>query len=148
MRIEFLWRPVVLVLAFAYGAFASPVERSFRASCDGSEQKYIVIEPETQKPFAGVLVALHGHGSDRHQFAEDGRGECKAARETAAARGLIFVSPDYRAKCSWMGPKAEADMLDLLKVLRSEYGVSTFYFCGGSMGGTSAENIGSCMVTM
>ena len=54
-----MWATAV-VLAFACGAFASPVERSFRASCDGSEQKYIVIEPETQKPFAGVLVALAG----------------------------------------------------------------------------------------
>jgi hypothetical protein len=24
---------------------------------------------------------------------------------------MIFVSPDYRAKTSWMGPKAEADMV-------------------------------------
>ena len=127
-----------IALAFAVGAFASPVERSFRASCDGSEQKYMVIVPEGQKTFAGALVALHGHGSDRRQFAEDGRGECKAAREAAASRNLVYVSPDYRAKCSWMGPQAESDVLDLLEVLRGEYGVSTFYFCGGSMGGTSA----------
>ena len=127
-----------IALAFAGGAFAAPVERSFKASCDGSEQKYMVIVPEGQKTFAGALVALHGHGSDRRQFAEDGRGECKAARDAAASRNLIFVSPDYRAKCSWMGPKAESDVLDLIEVLRGEYGVSTFYFCGGSMGGTSA----------
>ena len=127
-----------VVFALPQAIFPSPAERSFRASCDGSEQKYMVIEPPAGTAVAGVLVALHGHGSDRRQFAEDGRGECRAAREAAAARGLVMVTPDYRAKCSWMGPKAEADMLDLLEVLREKYGTSTFYFCGGSMGGTSA----------
>ena len=132
-----IWATVV-VLAFAYGAFASPVERSFRASCDGSEQKYIVIEPETHKVFAGVLVALHGHGFDRHQFVEDGRGECKAAREAAIAHGLVFVSTDCRAKCSWMGPKAEADGRGRCSVPRDGQGVP----CGGpcSVQGEEAGN--------
>lgn len=116
----------------------SVVERTFVASCDGSKEKYIEIKPTNFRAGAGALIALHGHGSDRHQFAEQMRGECRAAREAAASRGMIFVSPDYRAKTSWMGPKAEADMLDILAELRAEHGITTFYFCGGSMGGTSA----------
>ena len=114
------------------------VERTFVASCDGSTEKYVEIRPADFRPEAGALIALHGHGSDRHQFAEHPRGECRASREAAASRGLLFVSPDYRAKTSWMGPKAESDILDLLKKLRADYGVTKFFFCGGSMGGTSA----------
>ena len=34
-----------IALAFAVGTFAAPVERSFKASCDGSEQKYMIIVP-------------------------------------------------------------------------------------------------------
>ena len=113
-------------------------EMSFVASCDGRTEKYIEIVPTDFNAKAGALIALHGHGSDRHQFAEDARGECKAAREAAAERGMIFVSPDYRAKTSWMGPKAESDVLDLLAKLRTDRGIEKFYFCGGSMGGASA----------
>ena len=34
-----------------------------------------------------------------------------AARAAAVKYCMIYVSPDYRAKTSWMGPKAEADMV-------------------------------------
>ena len=113
-------------------------EVSFAASCDGSEQKYVEIVPDGFRPEAGALIALHGHGSDRRQFAEHGRGECKAAREAALSRQMLFVSPDYRAKTSWMGPKAESDVRDILAKLGRERGVTRFFLCGGSMGGTSA----------
>ena len=110
---------------------------SFRASLDGTEQRYMLIEPPSASS-ADVLIALHGHGSDRRQFAEHPRGECRAAREAAAARGMLFVSPDYRARTSWMGPAAEADMLDLIALLKRERGVRRVFLCGGSMGGTGA----------
>ena len=60
-----------------------------------------------------LLVALHGHGSDRWQFIRDGRDECRGTREAAARHGAILVSPDYRAPTSWMGPKAEADLVQI-----------------------------------
>ena len=133
---------MLILAAIAAGQLISsePVraEKTFLASFDGSRQKYVELVPGTFRPEAGALVALHGHGSDRHQFVDDTRGECAAAREAALLRGLLYVSPDYRAKTSWMGPAAESDMLDLLETLRRERGIAKFYFCGGSMGGTSA----------
>jgi len=127
----------ICALFAACGVYAAaPVEKAFTASYDGREQKYAEIEPDG---FAGdgALIAFHGHGFDRGQFARDGRGECRAAREAAAARGLLFVSPDYRAPASWMGPAAESDTLDLIRVLQAR-GIRRFYICGVSMGGTAA----------
>ena len=51
---------------------------------------------------------------------------------------MVFVSPDYRAKTSWMGPAAEADMVQILRDLRKKYSVQKIILSGGSMGGTGA----------
>ena len=135
-----LFRTLVCRLVRQTGRDAAFVraEKTFLAAFDGSRQEYVELMPASFRAEAGALVALHGHGSDRRQFVDDKRGECAAAREAAMSRGLLYVSPDYRAKTSWMGPAAESDMLDLLETLRRERGVSKFFFCGGSMGGTSA----------
>ncbi|MCX6910018.1 MAG: alpha/beta fold hydrolase [Verrucomicrobia bacterium] len=112
----------------------------FKANCDGTEQKYVVIFPDgfsANKPCA-ALIALHGHGSDRWQFVKDMRGECRATRDVAAAHGMLFVSPDYRAKTSWMGPKAAADMVQIIAELKRRHRATKIILCGGSMGGTGA----------
>jgi len=113
---------------------------SFTAVCDGTEQRYVSVLPGGFKPDQAhdVLIALHGHGSDRWQFVNDPRDECPAARDVAAEHGMIYVSPDYRAKTSWMGPKAEADLLQLIGGLKTQYRVSQVFLCGGSMGGTAS----------
>jgi len=51
---------------------------------------------------------------------------------------MLFVSPDYRAKTSWMGPKAEADMVQIIVELKRRHRVTKAILCGGSMGGTGA----------
>lgn len=51
---------------------------------------------------------------------------------------MIFVSPDYRAKTSWMGPAAEADLLQIQDELNRRYRIRDVVICGGSMGGTAA----------
>ncbi|HOW71539.1 MAG TPA: alpha/beta fold hydrolase [Phycisphaerae bacterium] len=115
-------------------------EVSFTARCDGTQQLYVIGLPErfnTAKPH-DLLIALHGHGSDRWQFVRDGRPECRASRVTAAAHDMIYVSPDYRATTSWMGPKAEADLVQIIEQLEQEYRVKRVFICGGSMGGSSA----------
>lgn len=114
-------------------------DREFRANYDGSIQKYIIRLPGG---FDGrvkhdMMIALHGHGADRHQFAESEIGEAKGVREAAARHKVIFVSPDYRARTSWMGPAAEADMLQIIRLLRKEYKIRKIFLVGGSMGGTS-----------
>ena len=113
---------------------------AFAAKLDGTEQRYVLMLPagfDARKPHS-LLVALHGHGADRWQFAKDARDECRAARDFAAKHQLIFVSPDYRAKTSWMGPQAEADLLQILDELAARYRLDKVIVCGGSMGGTAA----------
>jgi pimeloyl-ACP methyl ester carboxylesterase len=112
----------------------------FTAACDGTEQRYVLELPAGFQPGQShdLLIALHGHGSDRWQFVRDPRGECRAARDVAAEHGMIYVSPDYRAKTSWMGPKAEADVVQIIAGLKKKYRLSRVFLCGGSMGGTAA----------
>ena len=102
---------------------ASPQDMVFISQLDGTEQRYVILLPPDFLPGIphDVLIALHGHGSDRWQFVNDNRGECKGARDAAKERGMIFVSPDYRAKTSWMGPAAEADMLQILDELHGQF---------------------------
>ena len=113
---------------------------SFVARFDKTEQRYVVVRPKgfdlTRANTA--IVALHGHGSDRWQFVKQNRGECKGTRDVAAEHGFLLVSPDYRAKTSWMGPAAEADLQQILDELKEKYGVRRVIVAGGSMGGTSA----------
>jgi len=51
---------------------------------------------------------------------------------------MIYVSPDYRAKTSWMGPAADADLLQIIDDLHQKYRIKNVIVCGGSMGATSA----------
>lgn len=119
---------------------AEPLDVTFKSKLDGSEQHYVLVLPEGFDPEQtySVLIALHGHGSDRWQFIKDERDECRAARDAAARHKLIYVSPDYRAKTSWMGPQAEADVLQIVAELKAKYRVRHVIISGGSMGGTSA----------
>jgi dipeptidyl aminopeptidase/acylaminoacyl peptidase len=117
-----------------------PRERTFIARIDKTEQHYMELLPEPFDPARphGLMLALHGHGSDRRQYIIDNRGECRGAREMAAKYGMIYVSPDYRATTSWMGPKADADMVQLIKQLKRQYKISKVVVVGASMGGTSS----------
>ncbi len=137
---------VIYVALFAMSAaeeppsLDSPIERSFIAEYDGSEQKYLQMLPRgvaLDQPLS-VMIALHGHGSDRWQFALQSRDECRAARDVAAAHSMAFVCPDYRAKTSWMGPAAEADLVQIIGLLKQQFQLKRLVLCGGSMGGTAA----------
>ncbi len=112
----------------------------FKAASDGSEQRYVLVLPANYAADQrhDVLIALHGHGSDRWQFVKDARDECKAARDAAAKHRLIYVSPDYRARTSWMGPQAESDVVQIIAELKQRHRVGRVLLCGGSMGGTGA----------
>jgi pimeloyl-ACP methyl ester carboxylesterase len=120
-------------------------EVTFTAAIDGTRQCYAEILPEGFEAIREyhVLIALHGHGSDRWQYVRDQRDECRAARDTAAKLKMIFISPDYRAKTSWMGPKAEADLVQIIEKLRREYRVGRVFLVGGSMGGSAALTFGA-----
>ena len=117
-----------------------PDDVVFIATCDGSEQRYVVLRPPGFQPDSphDVLIALHGHGADRWQFIQSPRDECRACREFAAERKLLYISPDYRAKTSWMGPQAEADVVQLIASLRQRPAVRRVFLCGASMGGSAS----------
>jgi len=122
------------------GALGEPKDIAFTASVDGTTQRYVEMLPE---PFDAakehdVLIALHGHGSDRWQYVRAARDECRGARDVAAKHGMIFIAPDYRAKTSWMGPKAEADVVQVIAEVRKRHRVGKVFLVGGSMGGASA----------
>jgi len=117
-----------------------PRDISFVAAHDQSEQRYVLVLPEaydSAQPH-DLLICLHGHGSDRWQFVREDRGEARAARAIATQHGMIFVSPDYRARTSWMGPAAEADLVQIIGDLRKQYAIRRLVLSGGSMGATSA----------
>jgi pimeloyl-ACP methyl ester carboxylesterase len=115
-------------------------EVAFTASSDGTRQLYVLGLPPGFKAGSphDILIALHGHGSDRWQYPRDPRDECRATREVAIKHQMIFVSPDYRAKTSWMGPKAEADLVQIISDLKQQYRVGRVIVSGASMGGSSA----------
>ena len=117
-----------------------PRDVLFKAKLDATEQRYVIQLPRRFDPTRphDLLIALHGHGSDRWQFVKDARGECRAARDAASLHQMIYVSPDYRARTSWMGPAAEADLLQIIDDLHQQYRLENIIVCGGSMGGTSA----------
>ncbi len=117
----------------------APVEVAFQAKLDGTEQRYVLVAPPgvVAKP-VDLLIVLHGHGRDRWQFVKETFPAAVAVREFASAHGMLLVSPDYRHATSWMGPAAEADLLQIIEDLKSQYSIHKIYLCGGSMGGTSA----------
>lgn len=135
-----------LITGITAGAFCALAQAevtndvAFTATYDGSTQRYVLILPDGFDPARthDVLVCLHGHGADRWQYVNVVRGETTAARDTARRSGMLFVSPDYRATTSWMGPAAEADMLQILTALKAQYAVGRVLMTGASMGGSSA----------
>jgi dipeptidyl aminopeptidase/acylaminoacyl peptidase len=116
-----------------------PQDIAFKAAIDGSEQRYVELLPPgfNASRTHDAVLAFHGHGSDRWQFINDVRGECKGVRDAAAKHGLILVSPDYRARTSWMGPSAEADVLQIIAELKERHRIGRVFLAGGSMGGTA-----------
>ncbi len=117
-----------------------PRDVAFKADVDGTEQRYMEILPAAfdQADEYDLIVGLHGHGSDRHQFASAQLPEAVAFRQFAAKYGMIAVTPDYRATTSWMGPRAETDVVQTINDLKKKYRINRVFVVGGSMGATSA----------
>jgi len=140
------WFCSLLVLVLSGSGLAAeegwqePQDRAFVSRLDGTEQRYVLLRPADYDPARvyDVLIMLHGHGSDRWQFIRQARAECSESRRFAAQASMICVSPDYRAPTSWMGPAAEADMVQLIDELHRGQRIGRILLLGGSMGGTSA----------
>ncbi|MBX9655493.1 alpha/beta fold hydrolase [bacterium] len=130
---------VILSSLPSWALAGEPEDVVFQSSLDGTEQRYVLIEPDSfaNDGSGDLMIALHGHGSDRWQFATSDRDECRACRGVAKKYGMLYVSPDYRAKTSWMGPAAEADMVQIIAALKRQYRIRRVYWVGASMGGSS-----------
>jgi len=130
----------IMITAAAAAEYRVIDDVAFVAEADGTSQQYVIAFPDgfDREQVHDVCIALHGHGSDRWQFVKEPRDECRAIREVALAHAMVFVSPDYRAKTSWMGPKAEADVVQIIGDLKKAYRVGRVFVCGGSMGASSA----------
>lgn len=120
---------------------ALPADVSFTAECDGTTQLYSRLLPtdfDASRTY-DILIALHGHGSTRSQYASSTLWqECIATRDIAAKNDMIMICPDYRATTSWMNAAAEADMVQIIQNLKSQYHVGKVVVTGGSMGGTGS----------
>jgi predicted esterase len=132
---------ILIASQFSVLYAADPVEEDvvFKAEIDKTKQRYILIFPkdfDETKP-RDMLITLHGHGADRTQFPHRKEAEFKAVRAFASEHQMLFVSPDYRARTSWMGPKAEADVVQIISELKKKYKIERVFLCGSSMGGTS-----------
>ncbi|MFA6185930.1 MAG: alpha/beta fold hydrolase [Phycisphaerae bacterium] len=139
---------IAVIVLFSVCAFSPAMGKGlgksedieFKSDYDQTMQRYILRLPEDFNNCTNhdLLIALHGHGSDRLQFAEANRPQCVAPRDVAGDRNMIFAAPDYRAKTSWMGPAAEADVVQIIKEFKAHYKIDRVFLCGGSMGGSSA----------
>jgi pimeloyl-ACP methyl ester carboxylesterase len=120
-------------------SLSAPVDIAFISTADGTEQRYVLMLPVNFNPKEKhhLMIALHGHGSDRWQYAQAVIDECRSARAYAAKYNMIYISPDYRATTSWMGPLAEADMVQIIKEMRKQYRIGKVILNGASMGGSS-----------
>ena len=141
MHLRMLLSACLVICGLGHGRAAEPQikDMAFQSDFDQTEQRYVLIRPGQRSDDAvDLLVALHGHGSDRWQFVNGQIAEAKAARATADKYRLIFVSPDYRAKTSWMGPAAEADLVQIITDLKQRHPIRKVIISGASMGGSSA----------
>lgn len=113
---------------------------TFTSSFDGSKQRYVLVPPNGKLPTGpvDVLFTFHGHGADRWQFITETLWERRATRQIANERGMLLVAPDYRAKTSWMGPAAEADVMQIVSDLRKRFDIRRIFWSGASMGGTAS----------
>jgi len=114
-------------------------DEAFTASYDGTEQRYVQILPDGFDSTArhDMLIGLHGLYADRWQFATDTRDECRAARDAAAERNMIYISPDYRGP-SCMNTPAESDVVQIIGLVKARHLVNRVFICGASMGGHSS----------
>ncbi len=115
-------------------------EVSFTAKCDGTEQRYAILLPENFNPEKryNLLIVFHGMGGDRWQLfnLQDTEQQCRAMMDVIIENQLIVITPDYRID-QWMGPKGEADTLQILVDLKQKYRINKVFIGGGSMGGSA-----------
>ena len=136
-----VWISSIIASGLHAATLDAPTDVAFTATYDGSTQRYMELKPTTfnsQNQY-DILIALHGSGSNRMQYATmTSIAEIRATQDAAADHEMILICPDYRATHSWMGPAAEADVLQIIQNLKAQYNIGQTFITGGSMGGSSS----------
>lgn len=142
---RFLLVVAVLVLPYVLAAsptlaqtqtLGPPTDLQFKARIDGTVQRYLEMLPagfDKSQPHS-VLIALHGGGADRWQYATAARDECRAARDIAVRYGMVYLCPDLRGAGADMGPKPEADLMQIIRTIRKKYKIDKVFLVGASLG--------------
>lgn len=118
------------------------VEVRFVSKFDNTQQTFLQVDHRTTKSGkAAPLVVIYLHGAASHQDQGMTSGIYKRAfdrwNRELVDRQAIYICPEYRGG-SWMGPAAEADLTEILQLVRENYDVGQLILTGGSMGGTSS----------
>jgi predicted esterase len=121
-------------------AAAEPQDMAFTARTDGTVQRYVLALPEGYQAERThhLMVGLHSFGGDRWQFLQTKYPTVRAAVDTVAKWKMIYVLPEYRGPRSWMGAKAEADVVQIIADVKAQYRIGEVFLCGTSMGGSAA----------
>ena len=121
-------------------AAAEPRDMAFTAQTDGTVQHYVLALPEgyQAEQAYNLMVGLHSYGGDRWQFLQTKYPTTRAAVDTVAKWKMIYVLPEYRGPRSWMGAKAEADVVQIIGDVKARYRIGKVFLCGTSMGGSAA----------
>jgi len=111
--------------------------KSFLSEFDGSDQRFI-IEYLVGRRTGPLVFYLHGGLAHAEQGFCDGYDGCfgNLRLEVMRRRG-VYVSPEYRGN-SWMNASAEADIAQLIRQIKAEFGLERVVLMGASMGGTAA----------
>ncbi len=117
-------------------------EVRFVSEFDNTTQTFLKVDHRTMKAEkAAPLVVIYLHGAASHQDQGMTSGIYNGAfdrwNRELADRQAIYICPEYRGG-SWMGPAAEADLTEIIRLVGEIYDVGELILTGGSMGGTSA----------
>lgn len=116
-------------------------EYSFISPFDGSIQTFLEKDFRADRTGTAPLVVVYLHGAASHQ--DQGMtagiygGAFERWRDTLQERQAIYICAEYRGG-SWMGPAAEADVAEIIRLSRERYQIRRIILTGGSMGGTAA----------
>lgn len=106
---------------------------------DGKEIRLLRLPPVEYRP-AALAIYLHGHGGDRDQgfgTAAFG-GTFRFLQMELDFRRIAYATLDYRGTASWLNEPAEADITQVIQLLKDGLRTPKVYLIGASMGGSSA----------
>lgn len=117
-------------------------EEKFTSPVDQTQQTYLVQEwthGNDKKVGPLLVIYLHGAGGNQSQGVKIGSYDNVFGKmgEWLSKQNAVYICPEYRGN-SWMGPDAEKDVVEILRLAKEKYRPVRILLTGASMGGTSA----------